>query len=773
MGIHGFISFVRSIHRSIRERLREIENGPMTELLREEMDQLLIKLARIEAINKRHPKEKLKSLYIDANSLCYKALDPIYGWSVFDVEPVRKSIAETSEDALILKGYEAIWTMLRELIEAHDVSYVMIAFDGPVNLAKLHQQRQRRYESGLSLTKETVFDRSSITPGTPWMHGLDIYLKNAILNYINSGGEFVPDTIDYSSHEVPGEGEHKIMDMIKARPSDEAIGIYGQDSDLYLLSLARFKLDRVRSIYIIASPASDFISDHLKRYKKYIGAEQLKSYMKNFDPSYFNIIKFCEYLEEIAEAREPDNRANFVLEFIICMSFVGNDFIPRPIALLDLTVACADLLTDLAQIKQPIYHDGVIIWSGVLEFLTAYAKREYGYIREYQPFREVSPHRCVEGAYVQDDEGKRWSPEKFRELWYCNALLPKSSNVARKLLFTMTDVSEMCFEFLRGVQWTKIYYFDGQDSVPNDWYYPYFYAPLLQDLVTSLRFLVENKMTKVLSVGAPNRKIKVEEQLVSVMHPRALRQVPRKLHVLWSEESSIRDLHPNAFVVDKDWLAPNKVLPEEISFVNAARSDYYKYQVSTDKIPGYLAVDVRQIGYATDSRSSVKPAKGFYAEESAVIFSLRSEPIPDELEKYLVANTAEILSHRFKIQCDRLVEASLDWTGVKILPWIDLPRIEAELKRFKIPLNEPGKTVRYARPLLEKKKTAARKPAPRGPTRGGGPTRERERGGGRGPTHEGGGGRGRGGGGGRGRDPTSEREREGGRGERLNLRLGF
>jgi 5'-3' exonuclease len=52
---------------------------------------------------------------------------------------------------------------------------VFVAFDGVAPLAKMKQQKQRRYKSYLlrTLLKKKTWNTNAITPGTPFMNDLD------------------------------------------------------------------------------------------------------------------------------------------------------------------------------------------------------------------------------------------------------------------------------------------------------------------------------------------------------------------------------------------------------------------------------------------------------------------------------------------------------------------------------------------------------------------------------------------------------------------------
>lgn len=73
-----------------------------------------------------------------------------------------------------------------------------------------------------SLPENESFDSNSITPGTSFMHRLGlafqkwIEYKMATDPFWQNGAEVV-----FSGPDVPGEGEHKVMDMIREEQSKD------------------------------------------------------------------------------------------------------------------------------------------------------------------------------------------------------------------------------------------------------------------------------------------------------------------------------------------------------------------------------------------------------------------------------------------------------------------------------------------------------------------------------------------------------------------------
>ncbi|KHJ32372.1 putative 5 -3 exoribonuclease 1 [Erysiphe necator] len=216
-----------------------------------------------------------------------------------------------------------------------------MAIDGVAPRAKMNQQRARRFRTALDvelainkaikegkeIPKEQAFDSNSITPGTAFMHKLTRQLKYFISKKVSDDANWKNVKIILSGHEVPGEGEHKIMEYIrlaKAQPDyDPNVRhcLYGLDADLIMLGLLshdpHFCLLREEVTFGRAS----------------------KSKSKELEYQKFYLMHLCivrEYLElEFQELKKPGalkfdfDLENVIDDFILMAFFVGNDFLPN------------------------------------------------------------------------------------------------------------------------------------------------------------------------------------------------------------------------------------------------------------------------------------------------------------------------------------------------------------------------------------------------------------------------------------------------------------
>ncbi|OXV09274.1 hypothetical protein Egran_02962 [Elaphomyces granulatus] len=216
-----------------------------------------------------------------------------------------------------------------------------MAIDGVAPRAKMNQQRARRFRtafdaevaiekairSGVEMPNEDFFDSNCITPGTEFMARLTQHLKYFINKKISEDVDWQGVEIVLSGHEVPGEGEHKIMEYIrqaKAQPGyDPNVRhcLYGLDADLIMLGLL--------------SHDPHFC---LLREEVTFGRQNQKK-TKELEYQNFYLLHLCvvrEYLElEFQDLKTQESLGvafdmeGIIDDFILMAFFVGNDFLPN------------------------------------------------------------------------------------------------------------------------------------------------------------------------------------------------------------------------------------------------------------------------------------------------------------------------------------------------------------------------------------------------------------------------------------------------------------
>jgi 5'-3' exoribonuclease 1 len=216
-----------------------------------------------------------------------------------------------------------------------------MAIDGVAPRAKMNQQRARRFrtaldterakekaiQEGVEMPKEDAFDSNCITPGTDFMARLTQHLKYFVNKKVSEDADWQGVEIVLSGHEVPGEGEHKIMEYIrqaKAQPEydpNRRHCLYGLDADLIMLGL------------LSHDPHFCLLREEVTF------GRQSKGKSKELEHQNFYLMHLCivrEYLElEFQELKEPGvlgfpfDMERVIDDFILMAFFVGNDFLPN------------------------------------------------------------------------------------------------------------------------------------------------------------------------------------------------------------------------------------------------------------------------------------------------------------------------------------------------------------------------------------------------------------------------------------------------------------
>ena len=146
-------------------------------------------------------------IFFDYNSLIHPCAYQIISAN----EEIYNKITDINERTLMIENDIItnciVYTKL--IINQCNVSNVNISIDGIAPRSKMQQQRERRYKSEFFALKDKLWDSNKITPGTNFMEKLSRSLRNEFKN------------AQLSDSNEPGEGEHKIMNIIKNIPDKQ------------------------------------------------------------------------------------------------------------------------------------------------------------------------------------------------------------------------------------------------------------------------------------------------------------------------------------------------------------------------------------------------------------------------------------------------------------------------------------------------------------------------------------------------------------------------
>lgn len=162
-------------------------------------------------------------------------------------------------DQLNPRGFDEIYTRVIEYVDylvdkVSPQKLLFISVDGVVPRAKVNQSRERRFKAGrhmdsmqelfklIGVEDKENFKGNSISPGTEFLYTLCTKLRAYVLNKMDHDWSHL--NVIFSDCTVPGEGEQKIMEFMRACikknmfPKQTTHCIYSPDADFFLLSLS-------------------------------------------------------------------------------------------------------------------------------------------------------------------------------------------------------------------------------------------------------------------------------------------------------------------------------------------------------------------------------------------------------------------------------------------------------------------------------------------------------------------------------------------------------
>jgi 5'-3' exonuclease len=320
---------------------------------------------------------------------------------------------------------------------------VIIAFDGVPPMAKIKQQRERRYKSWVMPT-DKKWNTIQITPGTAFMNQLDVSLREHFKSY--------PSRYEYfklSTSVEEGEGEHKIFSFIRENPDFHRLQntlVYGLDSDLIILSLNHLTYGNIK---LLREAPSFMLKDH--------------------ELHLLDVKKLADGICELI--------GNKLADYIFMTLLLGNDFMPHFPALNLRTNGFDTLLKTYRESVLPneCLFDGNIHWDVFTKFINALSKQEEVImIQEYL-------HRNKMRIDVSTEEKKKNSlPMLRREIEHYICPIKKGWESRYYSSLVNDDISSICKNYVDMIQWNINYYTIGC----TDWEmkYNYMYPPLLVDL---------------------------------------------------------------------------------------------------------------------------------------------------------------------------------------------------------------------------------------------------------------------------------------------------
>lgn len=388
----------------------------------------------------------VNNLYMDCNSLIYDAVKNNPTYDKGRAKEYEKEIIE-----MVCRKVDYYVELLKP------TNRVYIAFDGVAPVAKLSQQRDRRYKSWYTTQiqrdiegkgyKET-WNTSAITPGTNFMKKLneDVanYFEDKMLSNSTSSSSS-SSRLEYivSGSSESGEGEHKIFEYMRQNPEyhnspDTITLVYGLDADLIMLTLNHLHI--TKNLYLFRE-TPEFIKSvdaSLDANKDYLLdipelAEGIIKYIHNYDASSeghgdsaINTrgVRGGREMSKFKDNKEmkntPDHSKcgiNRITDYIFMCFLLGNDFMPHFPALNIRTVGIDVLLNiyreTLGKTNTYLTDGKKIIWKNLGEFLNNIACQEDTLLMEEHKKRDKFARRFEDGGggggynHMRDNRSER------------------------------------------------------------------------------------------------------------------------------------------------------------------------------------------------------------------------------------------------------------------------------------------------------------------------------------------------------------------------------
>lgn len=454
-------------------------------------------------------------------------------------------------------NFEGIWSDIQALVvEVKPTQKLILAIDGVAPVAKMQQQRSRRFLNAPKSISEVNFDTNQISPGTDFMKRLDIFLEEKVRMMTNQ--QPFPGLIVYSSHLDPGEGEHKIVKFLKKNKHEKQnLVVHGADADLILIYTLLLK-NSFENIYI---------------YRE-VTLPNLRTMIDIIDLGVLNA-----WLETKFKSTFPSD------DFLVLMTIIGNDFLPHFPTLEHIPRVLGALVESYSKwtYESDKYICGCarINWSNFFEFFNHFYITSHPDI--YEAWRNNTPlanerwEPFQRPSEIQILAGKN---EKYESLWYSKALTGKSGYVASK-----KQIVDMSISYLQGIQWVYYYYVLGEHAINKDWYYPYRYTPLFKHMITAgSKLLHKTNLWEQVVVSKMESYRSTHEQLAMIMPPQSIRIIPREIQALFTENSPIRDLYPTKFLIDETGKQVDYMKIPFIPFAEPFRVNYAIKYLNIQKI---------------------------------------------------------------------------------------------------------------------------------------------------------------------------------------------
>ncbi|XP_072761689.1 5'-3' exoribonuclease 1 isoform X2 [Anoplolepis gracilipes] len=541
----------------------------------------------LSEVIKEHQIPEFDYLYLDMNGIIHTCSHPN--------DDVCFRISEEDIFKNIFHYIEVLFNMIRPQ------KLFFMAIDGVAPRAKINQQRGRRFRSakdveiqeakakakGIEIPKEKRFDSNCITPGTLFMAKLGEQLKRFVEHKVSMDDAWKKCKILFSGSEVPGEGEHKIMDYIRYMKAskdyncDSRHCLYGLDADLIMLGLCSHE------------PNFSLLREEVK-----FGKQKVKMTPEETKFCLLHLSLLREYIEhEFSPIKDklpfPFDIEKIIDDWVLMGFLVGNDFIPHlpnlHIANGALPILYRAYMEVLPTLEGYINEAGTLKLDRFEKFMEKLSRldleqfnEQYADLKFFEGKTGRRPNEAERHVYKKSEDDESAVPQKIQnkdldalikstaemslgpfddddeddsdyiidmddesdsDIYNMEFVQHKRDYYMNKLEYKNVDAEVLRSQaegYVRAIQWNLRYYYEGCCSW--SWYYPHHYAPYISDIKDFKDLKLEFEL------GEPFLPF---QQLLAVLPAYSKDLLPKAFQSLLTEESSpIINYYPHDFKTD-------------------------------------------------------------------------------------------------------------------------------------------------------------------------------------------------------------------------------
>ena len=491
---------------------------------------------------------EVRRLFVDFNAMIHNAINDTY--STEDPDELR--LMFESPESYWLSPEGVVDHVMQEMIEVLDIArpkeLLYIAADGPVMRAKLAQQRQRTYKSKPG---SQPFDRNLVKPGTEFMITICSEVRSRLgklaMEITAARGNF-PHEVIFSDAFAPGEGEHKIMTMLKTKAKKNNTYdrqydvVYSPDSDMHFL------------VYLHAAPNDNVV---IMRRTHKIGEDGEKY-------EYFHATRIRA---EIIKMGFPNIR-----DFVLICCFGGNDFVP---ALAFAKFGDGDVFGTLMRTYiatfgrqkglSAIFSGTSIKWNMLLRYVQALLPASDTFLSKAGTMQVEQSHKFYDPlkgedrrskvlmwamGYEGNESGKPDFDASFFNSRYKQFIFGTFHQIDQpREEFNFDATQEQVHNYLEGLVWVLSYYDNQEEGVNHDWVYSFHYPPDVVDLADYLQLHQENPTWEVRPLDTSIQPINSPmEHLMAILRKEQLYMLPTVLKTIVIDQ--LPHLYPEEVQVD-------------------------------------------------------------------------------------------------------------------------------------------------------------------------------------------------------------------------------